>query len=330
MSFAAHLLFSLCCLLPAGALGLQAAGSGERSVEREPARPGESGLIAFTDDAGDRVLVPPKPRRIVSLTMFTDEVLLELVGPERLAAVSLFAADPAVSNVSGRIGSIAHRLDLQPEVILSLRPDLVFVANWSDAAAVRQLRDAGLPVYLTATAFTVDQIEARIRKTALVVGEPAAGERLASGMNRRLADLERRLVAVPESRRLTVLDYSSWGTAMGRGTSWDEVVKRAGLRNAADGLPVDNWGQVPLSKEKLIELDPDMLVLPGWVYGKPQGAEEFYRQVTSDPALRGLKAVLSRRVIRMPENLRATTSQHIVEAIEFLARAAYPELRDPS
>ena len=324
MGFTARFLFPLFCLLLAGNPGLRAAGGGEPGSA--PAGTGDSGLIRFTDDAGNRVLVAPKPRRIVSLTMFTDEVLLELVGPERLAAVSLFAADPAVSNVSGRIEGIPRRLDLQPEVILSLQPDLVFVANWSDAAAVRQLRAAGLPVYLVATAFTVGQIREKIRRTALLVGEPAAGERLVSRLDRRLRDVEARLAAVPAGRRLTVLDYSSWGAAMGRGTSWDEVVRRAGLRNAVGALRVDGWGQVPLSKEKLIELDPDLLVLPGWVYGEQGGADAFYRRVTADPALRGLKAVRNRRVLRMPENLRAATSQYIVEAIEFLARAAYPEL----
>jgi iron complex transport system substrate-binding protein len=112
---------------------------------------------------------------------------------------------------------------------------------------------------------------------------------------------------------------------MGRGSSWDEVVRLAGLRNAVGDLPVDGWGQVPLSKEKLIELDPDLLVLPGWVYGPEEGSEAFYAEVAGDPALRGLKALRRHRLLRMPENLRATTSQHIVEAIEFLAKAAYPE-----
>jgi iron complex transport system substrate-binding protein len=258
--------------------------------------------------------------------MFSDEVLLELVGPGRLIAVTSFAADPAVSNIAGRIAAIPNRLDSHPELILSLRPDLVVVANWSDAQGVAQLRAAGLPVYLSASAVTVEQVREKILALARVVGEERAGEELIARMDQRLGELERRLAAVPEGRRLTVLDWSAWGTAMGRGSSWDEIVRRAGLRNAVGDLPVDGWGQVPLSKEKLIELDPDLLVLPGWVYGERGGAEEFYRRVTADPALRGLKAVRNRRVIRMPENQRATTSQYIVEAIEFLARAAYPEL----
>jgi iron complex transport system substrate-binding protein len=285
----------------------------------------ESYPLAALDDTGSLLLVPSQPRRIVSLTMFSDEVLLELVGPQRLLAVTSFAADPAVSNISGRIAGIRHRLGLHVEVILSLRPDLVVVSSWSDAAAVAQLRAAGLPVYLSSSAASVEQVRDRIRALARVVGEARGGEELIGRMDARLAELDRRLAAVPEGRRLTVLDWSAWGVAMGRGSSWDEIVRRAGLRNAAGELPVDGWGQVPLSKEKLIALDPDLLVLPGWVYGQEQGAQDFYERVAADPALRGLKALRHRRLLRMPENLRATTSQHIVEAIEFLAKAAYPE-----
>jgi len=311
MGHGARLLVALASLSLAGLPCLQADGGYPLSV---------------TDDAGNRLAIPRRPQRIVSLTMFSDEVLLELAGPGRLVAVSSFASDPAVSNISERIGTIAQRLNLHPEVILSLRPDLVFVANWSEADAVSQLRAAGLPVYLSASAVSVAQVREKIRAMALVVGEQAAGEELVARMDRRLEDLQRRLQAVPESRRLTVLDYSAWGAAMGRGSSWDEVVRRAGLRNAVGDLPVDGWGQVPLSKEKLITLDPDLLVLPGWVYGEAGGAEAFFSRVTGDPALRGLKAIRTRRLVRMPENLRATTSHYMVEAIEFLARAAYPEL----
>ncbi|OHD24300.1 MAG: hypothetical protein A2064_07965, partial [Spirochaetes bacterium GWB1_66_5] len=229
------------------------------------------------------------------------------------------------SNIAGRIAAIP-KLEFHAERILSLRPDLVIVANWSEAQAVSQLRAAGLPVYLSASAVSVEQIRGRIRDLARLVGEQQAGEELIARLDRRLAELERRLAAVPEGRRLTVLDYSAWGAAMGRGSSWDEIVRRAGLRNAVGNLPVDGWGQVPLSKEKLIELDPDLLVLPGWVYGQEGGAEGFYAGVAADPALRSLKALRNRRLVRIPENLRATTSHYIVESIEFLARAAYPEL----
>jgi iron complex transport system substrate-binding protein len=100
----------------------------------------------------------------------------------------------------------------------------------------------------------------------------------------------------------------------------------AGLINAAAAYSADRWGQVPLSRERLLELDPDVLILPGWVYGKPGGAGAFQEQLLADPALQSLKAVRTGRVYRFPERLKTATSQYIVEAAEALARLAYPEL----
>jgi hypothetical protein len=78
--------------------------------------------LAVRDDAGNRLVLARRPERFVSLTMFSDEVLLELVGPGRLAAVTSFAADPAVSNVAGRVAAIP-KLEFHAERILSLPRD---------------------------------------------------------------------------------------------------------------------------------------------------------------------------------------------------------------
>ena len=123
-----------------------------------------------------------------------------------------------------------------------------------------------------------------------------------------------------------MMDYATWGSAQGAGSSWDEVIRRAGLINAVGEFAADEWGQVPLSKEKILELDPDLFVLPGWVYGDPGGAGAFYRQTVEDPALRGLLAVREGRVYQMPEGLKAATSQYIVDTVEHLARLAYPQV----
>lgn len=322
------------CVLLLAAPVLFAAGPRERggTAPRQAggsAGPGsaEGGYpLALTDDRGDRVLIPHRPERIVSLTQFTDEVLLELAEPSRILGVTLFAGDPSISNVSAQAAAVPRKLSLNPEVILSLQPDLVFVANWSEADKVRLLRDAGVPVFLIASAVTVAGIQEKISLVARIVGEPARGQALIERMNARLAGVARRLKAPPAGRRLSVLDYTVWGSTQGKGSSWDEAARLAGLRNAADSLPVDSWGQAPLSREKLLELDPDILILPGWVYGQPQGAQDFLRQVTSDPVLQRLKAVKTGRVYSMPENLKTTTSQYLAAAVEYLARTAYPEL----
>ena len=147
-----------------------------------------------------------------------------------------------------------------------------------------------------------------------------------AGYAAEVAAVARTVAAVAPARRLRAMDYATWGSAQGKGSSWDEVVSRAGLRDAVADSVADQWGQVPLSREKILQLDPDILVLPGWVYGNPRGAAAFSARIIGDPAFRGLSAVRAQRVYSMPENLKSSTSQYIVAAVEWLARVAYPAL----
>ena len=281
--------------------------------------------IQVADDTGKTVRLERRPERIISLTSFTDDILLDLVDHRRLIGVTSFAEDPAISNVVDRIADIPNRLIANVEVILSLRPDLVFVADWTEAGKVTQIRAAGVPVYLIATGLSVPEIQGKIRTIGRLVDAVEQGQAMTEQMDRRLSEVRRLASSIPEDQRLTVMDYATWGSAQGVGSSWDEVIRRAGLINAVGGFSADEWGQVPLSKEKILELDPDLLILPGWEYGDDRGADAFYRQIVEDPALQGLSALREGRVYQMPAGLKSATSQYIVDAVEYLARLAYPQ-----
>jgi iron complex transport system substrate-binding protein len=296
----------------------ESASRGEDSVE--VTSPGLYPL-EMVDDTGHTVHLDRRPQRIISLTIFTDDILLDLVDHRRLIGVTNFSEDPALSNVVEKIADIPHKLTMNVEVILSLRPDLIFVANWSEADIVAQLRDAGVPVFLIATGLSIPAIQEKIRIVARLVDATDQAEVMIQQMDERLSAVRSKVSVLSEAQRRTVMDYATWGSAQGVGSSWDEIIRRAGLINAAG-----EWGQVPLSKEAVLELDPDLLILPGWVYGDPGGAEAFYRQTLEDPALHGLTAIREGRVFQMPEGLKSATSQYIVDAVEYLGRLAYPTL----
>jgi len=282
--------------------------------------------LTVTDDSGTKVTLPAKPVRIVSLTLPTDEILLSLVDSSRILALTTLAADPAVSNVSAQASRVPHSMTLSVEPIIALHPDLVFAASWSDAAPIGQLRSAGVPVYQIASATSVAAVEDEIARCALLTGERKKGAELVLHMEHELSAVEKRVGSLAPNNRLRVLDYTTFGASMGRGSSWDDIVRRAGLKNAASEFASDEWGQVPISTEELLKVDPDILILPGWVYGNPRGASAFKNRVMGDPALRGLSAVKAGRVYMMPENLRSCTSQYIADAVAWLARTAYPQL----
>ncbi|HSY40593.1 MAG TPA: hypothetical protein VLA79_13725, partial [Polyangia bacterium] len=83
--------------------------------------------------AGETWTLSRPPRRIVSSYLAADEILAALVSPERLAAVSTFADDPAISSVAGFYPRALPRVRGEVEAILALEPDLICVAGYSDA-----------------------------------------------------------------------------------------------------------------------------------------------------------------------------------------------------
>ena len=282
--------------------------------------------LEAVDGLGGRGALREAPRRSASLTLMTDEILVDLVGPGRLAAVTPMADDPGISNVAGRVGPGPRRLALNVERLLALAPDLVLLASWSDADSVRQLRDAGIAVYRIAAPRSVDAIKGTIAEVARLVGAQQQALELIRGMDETLARVRSRVERLPPGQRLRVLDYDPSGTSFGRGSSWDDIVRRAGCLNAVAELPADAWGNVALSQEKLISLDPDIVVLPGWKWDDPQGARRAHERFARDPAFRSLRAVRSGRLLLADERHRLATSHHIAKAVEDLAAFAYPEL----
>ena len=76
----------------------------------------------------------------------------------------------------------------------------------------------------------------------------------------------------------------------------------------------------------IIQLDPHIIVLPGWVYGDPEGPAKLYKQFISDPALEVLQAVSRNTVYSLEEKHRYGGSHFFILGIEDMAKLAYPQL----
>ena len=110
-------------------------------------RSSEPVAYQVTDTEGTVTAFPAPPKRIVTLSMSTDEVMLGLVEPERMAAVNGLLDDPVSSNVTALVKAIPHRIgNPTVEEIMELQPDLVVVPDWGDLSIVPSLREAGVKV----------------------------------------------------------------------------------------------------------------------------------------------------------------------------------------
>jgi iron complex transport system substrate-binding protein len=262
-----------------------------------------------TDGAGRTIRLAARPVRIVSQALASDEMLFPMVPRQRLVGLSSLSRDAKYSNVFPE--SAAHPAPSveSAEDILRLTPDLIIVATFSRAEVVQQLEATGAPVYKLAHFDDVDGIMRAIRQLGEAVGEEAAAGRIVDDMTARLAAVAARRAGRPRPR---VLSYSGGFTA-GRGTSFDDIVRRAGGVNEAAARGVDKFPQ--LSAEQVLAWNPDVIVS-----GYLPGEEDAVRQRLLTGAGSGQTTAARRRQIVLLEARRLlAVSQYIVDAVEQLA-----------
>ncbi|MFQ5779817.1 MAG: ABC transporter substrate-binding protein [Nitrospiria bacterium] len=271
----------------------------------------------------DRVSEKRVPQRIVSLTLGTDEILLSLVDPKRILAVTRFAADPAISNVAEAARAIPNKISQAgAEQVVALAPDMVLAASYTSADVVKQLTDVGLPLVRLELFSSIEGIKENIRAVGLAVGAPERAEEIIAKMDRRLRNLSEPVSTIED--RPAVLSYGPDGSTAGRETTFDEMVARAGGRNLAAEAGL--IGHRKISLETVVTLDPEVIILSAW---QPE-APNFEHLLLTHPALKGVSAVKEKRVYVIPERQLTTVSQYIVDGTEALARLIHPALFKPT
>jgi iron complex transport system substrate-binding protein len=267
------------------------------------------------DQTGRRVVLPQKPTRIVSVTLATDEILLALVGPPRLVGVTYLADDGRVSNMTQEAAAVPHKVRADPEQIISLQPDLVFVASFLRGEFIRLLQAAGLVLFQFQEYDSIAEVQQNIRLIGRVVGEEAKAEALVAAMQARLQALAEQLQ--PLGTRPRVLYWGSHGYTAGRMTSIDDLITYAGGENLAATYGIT--GPANLSAEQVLAMNPQVIVSGSL----DQDAQHGLPTALLHPALQGTEAVKRGRVYTVPSRYLVTISQFIVDGVEAFARVLH-------
>ena len=293
------------------------------------ASPEASTAYTVTDDAERKLSFAKKPSRIVSLTYGTDEILTEVVDTKRIQAYSRWAGDNEISFITKeqaqKVGCKVHD---SLENILKLEPDLVVASIATSNELVQSLEHMGIKVYIARSPHNYQEMCAKIVNLAEAVGEKAKGEALVSKMNERMQALEQRLSKLPDSKRKVTVAFN-FTSAMGRrGDLLDNMMTMAHVINGAAAVtpPISEHGSVVISKEMVVGINPDVFLLPTWNFNNKQDIKGYAHAVKNDPAYRNVKAVKNDQIKFVSDKYRYVASQHVVEAIEAIAKAIYPEL----
>ena len=304
---------------PASASAQAAAQSGAQSGTPPAATPFPR---TVKDAFGDPLTLNAPPKRIVSQTLGTDEILFAICPRDRIAGISEIALNGAYSKIADEAKARGTKTIYGPEDILALKPDLVFIASYSRAEMATLLRAAHAPVYRFSNFDRIEDIANNVRQLGYLIGEDAAAARVVDDMNERLTRARARAAA--SGRHPRIMTYDGSGYTAGGNTLFDDVIRQAGGVNVSAEHGMKGFGRV--SGEQILEWQPEYLICGA----KPGEAENVRRRLMDNPAISTSTAGKAGRLILMDTRVFLTTSHHVVTAAEALVDALYGDGTHPA
>jgi len=257
----------------------------------------------------------PIPKRIASINLTADEVLVELA-PERLVSVTQWADDPGNSNIVGRVAPGVFRfVKADMEQLVALRADLVVVSEYTDADFLQLISRTGMHHHRMQGLNDMAGVRQALLTLGNVVGTPQKAAALIERYDERLAELARRVEGVRRPRIL----YWSGGMTAGADTAIGALIETAGGANVGAELGIR--GIAPPGAERAFAARPDAILIGTW-----PGSE---REVREHPLLGRTEAVRSGRIIALPTRRLVTLSHHAADAAWELAALLHPDRFPP-
>jgi iron complex transport system substrate-binding protein len=214
---------------------------------------------------------PAMPRRIVSVNLCADQLVLALADRAQIAGLSRNAIDPTMSAAAKRARGLPVLRD-SAETLLVAHPDMIVAAPYQRAS----VRAPSARFVDAPDANSYPEIVAQLRRIGAAVGRPDRAAALVDRMEARLAAVHR------TGRGRVAAYYQRRGYLTGAGTLVDDLMGRLGLVNLATKLGRPVLAQ--LSIEELVAARPDYLILESDSAAvTDQGSEMLHH-----PALRGI------------------------------------------
>lgn len=262
-------------------------------------------LVSFTLPLSAAPAKPAFPKRIVSLSPGTTEMLFALGLGKRVVGDTTYCDYPPAAKAIAKVGDV----NTSDEKVLALHPDLVVADGVANARAVARLTRLHLPV-LAVTPTSLAGVEDSLRQIGARTGMGARANVVIGQMEHKLR-LAAQIAAAdhrPRPRVLVVVQTAPLWTA-GRGTFMDDLVTRAGGVNV--GSAISGYGT--FSKEQLIIHPPDVIL-------GDAGTQAAFQ---ANPLLRRLPAVRAGRIFAIDPDLTSRPGPRLADGLVLVARAIH-------
>lgn len=270
--------------------------------------------VTLKDATGEEVVIEREPERIVSLIPSNTEIAFQLGLEDEVVGVTDNDTYPEEVKEKESVGG----MEFNVEKIISLQPDLVLghgSAMGLSGAGLQQLRDAGITVFTVEDAKTFSEVYDSIETIGKATGAVEEAEKLVSEMKAKVEEVQQKVADVTEKKKVYIeIDPGLY--TVGKDSIMDEMLK---VVNAENMVTESGWPQ--LDQEAVIAGNPDVILI---TYG--DYVENAVQQVLSREGWQDMNAVKNKQVIEVDSDTVTRPGPRLVEGVEELAKAVYPEL----
>ncbi|MEW5872499.1 MAG: cobalamin-binding protein [Chloroflexota bacterium] len=275
--------------------------------------------IVLADGSGQTITLSSPAQRIVSLAPSNTEMLFAIGAGSQVIGRDAFSDYPAEAQSLPDIGGSFG--ELNTEVLVSLKPDLVLAADLTAPEQVQAIKDLGLTVFVLSNPTSFDGLFANLQTVARLTGRETQAEALVKSLQGRLEAVQQK-VAPLASRPLVFYELDAtepnapWTS--GPGTFIDTLITLAGGENLGASLE-GAWAQISL--EVLLTRDPQIIILGDYTWGgvTPEALK-------ARPGWEALSAAQNGRVYTIDDNLVSRPGPRLVDGLEAMAKLLHPDI----
>ena len=273
----------------------------------------------LTDDEGTVVTIPSEPKKVVSLTPATTEILFALGAGPRVIATTAFDDYPPAAVA---LPDVATFTAVDVEKIVGMGADLVIAGGnfFNPPESIARLRSLGIPV-LVVYATNVGGVLKDIALVGAAVGLSHASTAMTATMQAGFDAVSSATAGLSRPRAFYELDTSTGPIyTVADGSFTKEMITLAGGDPITSGSTTDF--SIPL--EKLIKADPELILLGDAAYGTTAA------QVKGRPGWKVMTAVKTGAIRPVDDLIVTRPGPRLVEGLRALAVAIHPDLVLPS
>jgi iron complex transport system substrate-binding protein len=296
------------------ALASATAGASTEAPSTEPSAAPLVYPLTVTDDEGTQVTIPAPPKKIVSLTPATTEILFAIgLGPK---VVGRTEADdyPAAA---AAITTVASYTAVDVEKIVGLGADLVVAGGngFNPPDSIAKLRALHIPVVVVYAADVAGVFD-DIRLVGEAAGAPAAASDLADSMATQFDAVTTATSSLERPLVFYEIDASSKIYTAADDSFLAEMIRIAG----GEPLTTGSSTNYEISLEKIVTANPSIILLGDSAYGVTPG------QVKARAGWGTIGAVKSGSIYPVDDVVITRPGPRLVQGLLDLVRAIHPEL----